>query len=68
MNPGGSIKDRAALNMVQEALASGDLKPGMTLVEGTAGNTGIGLAIVAKEKGFREGFQIALRRVKEMEH
>lgn len=53
MNPGGSIKDRAALNMVREALASGELKPDMTIVEGTAGNTGIGLAIVAKALGLR---------------
>ncbi|MBF2053094.1 MAG: cysteine synthase A [Candidatus Sericytochromatia bacterium] len=53
MNPGGSIKDRAALNMVQEALTSGELKPGMTIVEGTAGNTGIGLAIVAKALGLK---------------
>ncbi|MGE3725615.1 MAG: cysteine synthase A [Candidatus Sericytochromatia bacterium] len=50
-NPGGSIKDRAAWQMVQEALASGALKPGMTIVEGTAGNTGIGLAIAAKAAG-----------------
>ncbi|MDQ7049613.1 MAG: cysteine synthase A [Enterobacterales bacterium] len=47
-NPGGSIKDRAALQMISDALASGKLKPGMTIVEGTAGNTGIGLALVAK--------------------
>lgn len=50
-NPGGSIKDRAALQMVEDAMASGDLKPGMTVVEGTAGNTGIGLAVVAKSLG-----------------
>ncbi|RUO28094.1 cysteine synthase A [Aliidiomarina sedimenti] len=50
-NPGGSIKDRAALQMVQDALARGELKPGMTIVEGTAGNTGIGLAVVAKSLG-----------------
>lgn len=53
MNPGGSIKDRAALGMVREALESGALKPGMTIVEGTAGNTGIGLAIVAKAHGLK---------------
>ncbi|MBC3764392.1 cysteine synthase A [Neptunicella marina] len=47
-NPGGSIKDRAALQMVKDAMAKGELKPGMTVVEGTAGNTGIGLALVAK--------------------
>lgn len=50
-NPGGSIKDRAALQMVTDAMADGDLQPGMTIVEGTAGNTGIGLAVVAKSLG-----------------
>ncbi len=50
-NPGGSIKDRAALQMVQDALEKGELKPGMTIVEGTAGNTGIGLSLVAKAYG-----------------
>jgi cysteine synthase A len=53
MNPGGSIKDRAALAMVQDALAEGKLKAGMTIVEGTAGNTGIGLAIAAKAYGLK---------------
>ena len=52
MNPGGSIKDRAALQMVEDAMASGALRKGMTIVEGTAGNTGIGLAVVAKSLGF----------------
>src|SRR5690554_5831450 len=52
-NPGGSIKDRAALQLVRDAIADGELKPGMTIVEGTAGNTGIGLALVAKALGFR---------------
>lgn len=52
-NPGGSIKDRAALQLVQDAIASGKLKPGMTIVEGTAGNTGIGLALVAKALGYK---------------
>ena len=51
-NPGGSIKDRAALQLVKDAIESGYLKPGMTIVEGTAGNTGIGLALVAKALGF----------------
>ena len=51
-NPGGSVKDRAALQMVLSAIESGELKPGMTIVEGTAGNTGIGLAVVAKSLGF----------------
>lgn len=53
MNPGGSIKDRAALQMIQDAVAAGQLKPGMTIVEGTAGNTGIGLALVARAMGFK---------------
>lgn len=52
-NPGGSIKDRAALKMVEDAIKEGKLKKGMTIVEGTAGNTGIGLAIVAKAFGFK---------------
>lgn len=52
MNPGGSIKDRAALQMVLDAIDSGKLKKGMTIVEGTAGNTGIGLAVVAKSLGY----------------
>lgn len=50
-NPGGSIKDRAALQMITDALKSGELEPGMTIVEGTAGNTGIGLAVVARSFG-----------------
>ncbi|GAA0207789.1 cysteine synthase A [Kangiella japonica] len=52
-NPGGSVKDRAALQIVLDAIERGDLKPGMTIVEGTAGNTGIGLALVAKALGFK---------------
>jgi len=52
LNPGGSIKDRAALQMVLDAVEEGKLKKGMTIVEGTAGNTGIGLAVVAKALGF----------------
>ncbi len=52
-NPGGSVKDRAALQIVLDAIESGELKPGMTIVEGTAGNTGIGLALVAKALGFK---------------
>ncbi|MFW5816825.1 MAG: PLP-dependent cysteine synthase family protein, partial [Wenzhouxiangella sp.] len=52
-NPGGSIKDRIALNMIEAAEQRGDLKPGATLVEGTAGNTGLGLALVAARKGYR---------------
>lgn len=52
-NPGGSIKDRIGLRMIEAAEARGDLKPGATIVEGTAGNTGIGLALVAQQKGYR---------------
>jgi len=53
MNPGGSIKDRAALYIIEEAEAAGTLKPGGHVVEGTAGNTGIGLALVANAKGYK---------------
>jgi cysteine synthase len=52
-NPGASIKDRAALFIVEDAEATGALKPGGTIVEGTAGNTGIGLALVANAKGYK---------------
>jgi cysteine synthase len=53
MNPGGSVKDRAALGIIEEAEARGLLKPGATIVEGTAGNTGIGLTMVGQAKGYR---------------
>jgi cystathionine beta-synthase len=52
-NPGGSVKDRIALRMVEAAERSGELKPGGIIVEPTSGNTGVGLAIVAAEKGYR---------------
>ena len=52
-NPGGSIKDRIALSMITEAERDGSLKPGGTLVEATAGNTGLGLALVASQRGYR---------------
>lgn len=51
-NPGGSIKDRAAKQIILDAIETKQLKPGMTIVEGTAGNTGIGLAVVAKSLGY----------------
>jgi cysteine synthase A len=53
LNPGQSVKDRAALYIIRDAVARGDLKPGGTIVEGTAGNTGIGLALVGASMGFR---------------
>jgi cysteine synthase A len=53
LNPGQSVKDRAALYIIRDALASGALKPGGTIVEGTAGNTGIGLALVGASMGFK---------------
>ena len=53
MNPGQSVKDRAALYIIRDAIARGALKPGGTIVEGTAGNTGIGLALVGAAMGFR---------------
>jgi len=53
MNPGGSVKDRAALAIVRDAVARGALRPGGVIVEGTAGNTGIGLGLVASAFGFR---------------
>jgi cysteine synthase A len=53
MNPGQSVKDRAALYIIRDAVARGELKPGGTIVEGTAGNTGIGLALVGASMGFR---------------
>ena len=53
MNPGGSVKDRAALAIIEDAAARGTLRRGGTIVEGTAGNTGIGLTLVAKALGFR---------------
>jgi len=53
MNPGGSVKDRAALGILQAAEANGQLQPGGTVVEGTAGNTGIGLAHLCNARGYR---------------
>jgi cystathionine beta-synthase len=53
MNPAGSIKDRIGVTMIEEAERRGELKPGGTIVEATAGNTGLGLALVAAQKGYR---------------
>ena len=53
LNPGGSIKDRIAKNMLEDAEARGVLKPGMTIIEPTSGNTGIGLALCGVRKGYK---------------
>ena len=53
LNPGGSVKDRAAIGMIERAEAEGRLKPGGTILEATAGNTGIGLALIGVSKGYR---------------
>ncbi len=68
-NPGGSVKDRIALSMIDGAQKRGELKPGMTILEATSGNTGIGISLVAACKGYRtvltmsEGVSIERRRV-----
>jgi cysteine synthase len=53
LNPGGSVKDRAALGMIDAAERSGRLRPGATIIEPTAGNTGIGLALIGISRGYR---------------
>src|SRR5216110_4109617 len=53
LNPGGSVKDRAALYIIKDAEERGELRPGGVIVEGTAGNTGIGLALVGNARGYR---------------
>lgn len=58
VNPGGSVKDRIALSMVEAAEEAGELRPGGTIVEGTSGNTGVGLAMVAAQRGYRCVFAI----------
>jgi cysteine synthase len=58
MNPGGSVKDRAALAIIRDAVARGELRPGGLVVEGTAGNTGIGIAMVASALGYRAAIVI----------
>jgi len=68
-NPGGSVKDRLALGVIEDAEASGALKPGQTIVEATSGNTGIGLAMVCAQKGYplvivmAESFSVERRRL-----
>jgi len=64
-NPGNSVKDRIALKMIEEAEANGRLKPGGTIIEGTSGNTGMGLALVAIVKGYKCIFVIPDKQSKE---
>jgi len=65
LNPGGSVKDRAAIGMIRRAEEEGRLKPGATLVEATAGNTGIGLALIGVNRGYRVIFCIPERFAEE---
>ena len=53
LNPGGSVKDRAAIGLIREAERSGKLRPGGTIIEATAGNTGIGLALIGVNRGYK---------------
>ncbi|MFT4738436.1 MAG: cystathionine beta-synthase [Cyclobacteriaceae bacterium] len=64
-NPGNSIKDRIALKMIEDAEKSGELKPGGTIIEGTSGNTGMGLALVAISKGYKCIFTLADKQSQE---
>src|SRR5262245_4107720 len=64
-NPGGSIKDRVAVAMVSEAERRGHLRPGGTIIEATAGNTGVGLAMVAAVRGYRCIFVLPDKMAKE---
>lgn len=65
LNPGGSVKDRIALTMIEEAERRGQLKPGGTIIEGTSGNTGMGLALVAAVRGYKAIFTITDKQSKE---
>ena len=60
LNPGQSVKDRAALEIIKQAIASKDIGPGGSIVEGTAGNTGIGLSLVASFYGFKSVIVLSL--------
>lgn len=64
-NPGGSIKDRVAISMIEEAEKRGDLKPGGTIVEATSGNTGVGLALVGAVKGYKCIFVMPMKMSEE---
>jgi len=59
LNPGGSVKDRVGLYIIEQAEKRGELKPGGTIVEATSGNTGVGLAIAATLKGYKTIFVYA---------
>ncbi|MEE9233993.1 MAG: pyridoxal-phosphate dependent enzyme [Candidatus Acidoferrales bacterium] len=65
LNPGGSVKDRIALTMIDDAERTGKLKPGGTIIEGTSGNTGMGLALVAAVRGYKVIFTITDKQSKE---
>jgi cystathionine beta-synthase len=65
LNPGGSVKDRIGVSMVEDAECKGLLKPGATIVEGTSGNTGMGLALVAAVKGYKAIFTMTDKQSKE---
>src|SRR6185437_7059332 len=71
LNPGGSVKDRAAIGMIQKAEADGCLRPGGTIVEATAGNTGVGLALIGVNKGYKVVFfvpqRFSMEKIKIME-
>ena len=64
-NPGNSVKDRMALQMIEDAEADGRLKPGGTIIEGTSGNTGMGLALAAIVKGYKCIFVLSDKQSKE---
>ena len=68
LNPGQSVKDRAALFIIRDAMAKGQLAPGGTIVEGTAGNTGIGLTVVANALGLRSVIFIPNTQSQEKKH
>src|ERR1700691_4260507 len=65
MNPGGSVKDRIGISMIDEAERTGLIKPGGTIIEGTSGNTGMGLALVAAVRGYKMVFTITDKQSKE---
>jgi cysteine synthase A len=64
MNPGGSVKDRTALGIIRDAQARSELRPGGVIVEGTAGNTGIGLTLVANALGYQSVVVLPMSAIK----